>query len=134
MRLLCVLVLATAALAGKDKLPGADRVVFRLAEAGLGGKPLPVIEIFGDGRVRHKGKVAAAKMTRRELQDLVRFAVRDQKFFEYDAVTVARVLKLREPGPNCGTGYSTTYIRVALRDRKKEHSVGMLASTATTHA
>jgi hypothetical protein len=107
----------------------------RVSESGLGGgKALPVIEIFSDGRLRNKGKLAATRLTKRELQDLLRFAIKEHKFFEYDEPAVNRTLKAREPGPHCGTGYTTTHVLVSIRGKRKEFGVGLLVTKAITHA
>jgi len=135
LRHLSVFLFAVTALAGDFPLPGANHLVLRVSESGLGGgKARPVIEVLSDGSLRHKGKLAATRMTKRELQDLLRFAVETHKFFQYDEPAVNRTLKAREPGPHCGTGYTTTHVLIAILGKRKEFGVGLLVSKAITHA
>ena len=135
MRPLLFLLLApaAAALAADYPLVGPKAVVLRVKESPLAGTPKTVLEIFADGRVRHRGKFAATRMTKNELQDLLRFAIETHKFFEYDAAAVKRALKAREGQFHCGTGAVTTHIVISVRDKKRQASLTLLASRAATH-
>ncbi len=130
--------LATALVRGADDadypLSGPQQVVLRLAVADLGGKPRPQVEVLGDGRVRERGNVLATKLTARELQDLLRFAIKKHRFFEHDGKALKRTLADRERGGGfCGTGFTTTHIHVAVRGKKRKLDMAMLSTRVSMH-
>jgi hypothetical protein len=96
----------------------------------------PMLSILADGTVQMPDRFGASKdvngkISQAELQDLLRFAIEEKKFFEYDAENVKDKIKESEKGkrvPRIADAPSSVFeIRTAERNHKVSHyALGMV--------
>jgi hypothetical protein len=104
--------------------------VLRLGTEVLAASAPPAIDVLADGTVREGGRILPGKLTRAQLQDLVREVVATQRFFEHDDAAVQRAMKAAFGTPRCGNGVETTAIDLVLKGKKGAIRVTMLRELA----
>ena len=119
---LLLLLFAGPALAKDYLLPkDGNAIVIELSTSeftGMGQLRLdPVVQIQADGRVRVEGKETAGRLSKAQLQDLLRFMIEEQKFLEHDDDAVGREIDKRPVGV-CGTGAHETFVGLVIEGHR----------------
>ena len=128
MRLVFALALLVSAAAAYDLPQDSKAVVITLDQRGGYGPrlpPQPMLEICGDGTVRTYGKATPGKLTPKELQELLGFIVKKQRFFEHKNATVSgkvrQILKNQKVSASIVDAATTT---ITVRLEKKSGEAG----------
>lgn len=87
----------------------------------------PSMSILRDGTVRVPdlfglGKDVSGKISEKELQELLKFAIEDNKFFEYDDKKVAAKMKKAGKPPFAIADAATTVVEIRLADKSNKAS------------